>query len=81
MASKKAGGASKNGRDSWGQRLGVKAAGGQAVKGGSIIMRQRGSKFYPGNNVGQGKDYTLFAKVAGKVEFKNRLISVIPSNN
>ncbi len=81
MASKKAGGASKNGRDSQGQRLGVKAYAGQVVKAGSIIIRQRGSKFFPGLNVGQGKDYTLFAKVTGIVEFGNRLISVKPSNN
>lgn len=80
MAHKKAGGASKNGRDSVGQRLGVKAFGGQQVKAGSIIMRQRGSKFYPGLNVGQGSDYTLFAKISGKVEFNNRIISINPAS-
>ncbi|NQU17161.1 MAG: 50S ribosomal protein L27 [Candidatus Saganbacteria bacterium] len=78
MAHKKAGGASKNGRDSWGQRLGVKAYGGQVVSAGSIIMRQRGSKFYPGMNVGQGKDFTLFAKIDGAVEFTNKLVSIKP---
>lgn len=81
MASKKAGGATKNGRDSQGQRLGVKAYAGQVVKAGSIIIRQRGSKFFPGPNVGQGRDYSLFAKVTGIVEFGNRKISVIPSSN
>ena len=82
MASKKAGGATKNGRDSWGQRLGVKAFGGQVVKPGSIIYRQRGSTKKAGENVGQGKDYTLFSKVAGKVKFfDNGFISVIPLNS
>lgn len=81
MASKKAGGSTSNGRDSVGQRLGVKAFGGQVVRAGSIIMRQRGSKFYPGSNVGQGSDYTLYAKVDGIVKFGNKLISIVPSNN
>lgn len=79
MASKKAGGATKNGRDSGGQRLGVKAYGGQMVPGGSIIIRQRGSKFYPGKNVGSGRDFTLFAKVTGTILFKNNIISVVPA--
>lgn len=69
MAHKKSGGSSKNGRDSRGQRLGVKAAAGQYVPAGAIIVRQRGSSFYPGANVGQGKDYTLFAKTSGRVRF------------
>ena len=69
MAHKKAGGSTRNGRDSQSKRLGVKAFGGQAVSAGSIIVRQRGTKFHPGNNVGCGKDYTLFATADGKVEF------------
>ena len=70
MAHKKAGGASKNGRDSAGQRLGVKAFGGQQVPSGSIIIRQRGTKFSPGRNVGIGKDHTLFALTSGFVVFE-----------
>lgn len=70
MAHKKAGGSSRNGRDSAGQRLGVKLFGGQDAKGGAIIVRQRGTKFYPGANVGMGKDHTLFAEVPGKVKFR-----------
>ncbi|MFC1511474.1 50S ribosomal protein L27 [Candidatus Margulisiibacteriota bacterium] len=70
MAHKKAGGSSSNGRDSDGQRLGVKASGGQHVTAGSIIIRQRGSRFFPGQNVGQGKDYTLFALKEGFVVFE-----------
>jgi len=70
MAHKKAGGASRNGRDSNAQRLGVKVYGGEKVPAGSIILRQRGTKFYPGTNVGMGKDYTLFAKAAGLVVFE-----------
>ncbi len=70
MAHKKAGGSSRNGRDSAGQRLGVKLFGGQEAKGGSIIVRQRGTKFYPGDNVGIGKDHTLFAEIAGRVKFR-----------
>jgi large subunit ribosomal protein L27 len=72
MAPKKGLGSSKNGRDSNAQRLGIKVFGGQVVPGGSIIVRQRGTKLKPGNNVGWGKDDTLFAKVTGKVEFKDR---------
>ena len=73
MAHKKGGGSSKNGRDSESQRLGVKRYGGQIVKAGEIIVRQRGTKFHPGVNVGKGKDDTLFAKEAGKVVFSSRL--------
>ena len=69
MAHKKAGGSSRNGRDSAGRRLGVKKFGGQEVIGGNIIVRQRGTKFYPGSGVGIGKDHTLFALVAGRVRF------------
>ncbi len=69
MAHKKAGGSSRNGRDSAGRRLGVKKFGGQDVVGGNILVRQRGTKFYPGTNVGIGKDHTLFALAAGKVRF------------
>jgi len=72
MAHKKGQGSSRNGRDSNAQRLGVKAFGGQQVTGGSILVRQRGTKFSPGKNVGIGKDDTLFAKVGGKVEFQDR---------
>ena len=69
MAHKKAGGSSRNGRDSAGRRLGVKKFGGQEVIGGNILVRQRGTKFYPGANVGLGKDHTLFALTAGRVRF------------
>jgi len=69
MAHKKAGGSTRNGRDSESKRLGVKAFGGQAVSAGSIIIRQRGTRFHAGVNVGIGKDHTLFAKADGKVEF------------
>jgi large subunit ribosomal protein L27 len=69
MAHKKAGGSSRNGRDSAGRRLGVKKFGGQEVIGGNIIVRQRGTKFYPGTNVGMGKDHTLFATAQGVVRF------------
>ena len=69
MAHKKAGGSTSNGRDSQAKRLGVKVFGGQTVKAGNIIVRQRGTKFHPGNNVGMGKDHTLFALTAGKVLF------------
>ncbi len=84
MATKKAGGSSRNGRDSDGQRLGVKKFGGENVLSGNILVRQRGTKFHPGSNVGMGKDHTLFATVSGKVEFtkgrNNRsFISVIPA--
>ena len=70
MAHKKAGGSSKNGRDSESKRLGVKCYGGESVIAGNIIIRQRGTKFHPGANVGIGKDHTLFATAAGKVAFK-----------
>ena len=69
MAHKKAGGSSRNGRDSAGRRLGVKKFGGQEVVGGNILVRQRGTKFYPRTNVGLGKDHTLFALSAGRVRF------------
>ncbi len=69
MAHKKAGGSSRNGRDSESKRLGVKKFGGQTVLGGNILVRQRGTKFYPGRNVGIGKDHTLFALVEGRVAF------------
>ena len=69
MAHKKAGGSSRNGRDSAGRRLGVKKFGGQEVIGGNIIIRQRGTRVYPGRNVGMGKDHTLFALVEGRVVF------------
>lgn len=69
MATKKAGGSSKNGRDSAGRRLGVKKSDGQAVIPGNIIIRQRGTKFYPGENVGLGKDHTIFSLSSGNVKF------------
>ena len=72
MAHKKAGGSSRNGRDSEGRRLGVKKSGGQHVIPGNIIIRQRGTKYYAGENVGMGKDHTLFALVEGKVAFKEK---------
>lgn len=72
MAHKKAGGSSRNGRDSAGRRLGVKKAGGQPVIPGNIIIRQRGTKFWPGTNVGMGKDHTLFALINGVVQFKKK---------
>jgi large subunit ribosomal protein L27 len=83
MATKKAGGSSKNGRDSEGRRLGVKKYGGQKVIPGNIIVRQRGTKFHPGKNVGIGKDHTIFAVKEGKVIFTvgfkgRKYISVIP---
>jgi len=85
MAHKKAGGSSRNGRDSESKRLGVKRYGGQAVSAGEILVRQRGTKFHPGQNVGIGKDHTLFALSDGVVEFKkgrnNRsFVSVVESN-
>jgi large subunit ribosomal protein L27 len=83
MAHKKGLGSSRNGRDSNAQRLGVKIFAGQAVTGGEIIVRQRGTRFHPGDGVGIGKDDTIFAKRAGKVEFKTgrrgRVISVQPA--
>ena len=83
MAHKKGVGSSRNGRDSQSQRLGLKKFGGEKVLGGNIIARQRGTKWKPGNNVGRGKDDTLFAKVDGKVRFEDhgahgRKISIIP---
>ena len=85
MATKKAGGSSRNGRDSAGRRLGVKKYGSQSVEAGNIIVRQRGTKWHPGKNVGIGKDHTIFAKIAGIVEFakssrRSRIfINVIPA--
>ena len=83
MAHKKAGGSSRNGRDSAGRRLGVKKFGGQEVIGGNIIIRQRGTRVYPGANVGMGKDHTLFALTDGKVQFATKAkgrtyVSVVP---
>ena len=72
MAHKKAGGSSRNGRDSDGRRLGVKKFGGEAVLGGNILVRQRGTKWHAGQNVGMGTDHTLFALTAGKVAFKTK---------
>ncbi|MEE2699552.1 MAG: 50S ribosomal protein L27 [Pseudomonadota bacterium] len=72
MAHKKAGGSSRNGRDTAGRRLGVKKFGGEAVIPGNIIIRQRGTKFHPGKNVGMGKDHTIFAAVGGIVKFKEK---------
>jgi large subunit ribosomal protein L27 len=85
MAHKKAGGSSRNGRDSAGQRLGLKIFGGEVVLAGNIIARQRGTKWHPGRNVGVGKDHTLFAKIDGKVEFRTKdkgrvFVSVRPVN-
>jgi large subunit ribosomal protein L27 len=82
MAHKKAGGSSKNGRDSRGKRLGIKKFGGQAVRAGNILVRQRGSTYHPGVNVGEGSDFTLFALVDGVVEFKQgkrQTVHVVPS--
>ncbi len=85
MAHKKAGGSSRNGRDSAGRRLGIKKSGGQAVIPGNIIVRQRGTKYHPGDNVGIGRDHTIFATVAGRVSFRRRVddrvfISVDPAS-
>jgi large subunit ribosomal protein L27 len=85
MAHKKAGGSSRNGRDSAGQRLGVKKFGGEQIEAGNIIVRQRGTQFHPGQNVGMGKDHTLFAKTDGFVTFKTGLkrrtfVSVLATN-
>jgi len=79
MAHKKGGGSTRNGRDSNSQRLGVKTYGGQMISAGSIIIRQRGTKFYPGKNVGLGRDDTLFAKIDGKVEFSGSTVKVVLS--
>ncbi len=85
MAHKKAGGSSRNGRDSNPKMLGVKAYGGELIPAGSIIVRQRGTRVHPGGNVGMGRDHTLFAKIDGKVEFsvkggqKRKFVSVVPA--
>lgn len=84
MAHKKGQGSSRNGRDSQPQHLGVKAYGGQTVNGGTIIVRQRGTRFLPGLNVGQGKDDTLFAKIGGVVQFQDKgrrgkFVNIVPS--
>ena len=84
MAHKKAGGSSRNGRDSAGRRLGVKRSGGQVVLAGNILVRQRGTTFHPGDNVGMGRDHTLFARTGGQVQFKSgrggrTYVSVEPS--
>ncbi|MFA5012874.1 MAG: 50S ribosomal protein L27 [Ignavibacteria bacterium] len=82
MAHKKGLGSSKNGRDSNSQRLGVKKFGGEVVKAGNILVRQRGTKFIPGKNVGLGKDYTIFALIDGKVKFTDKqgrkILNVLP---
>jgi len=86
MASKKAGGSTRNGRDSQSKRLGVKVYGGEKVVAGNIIVRQRGTNFFPGINAGIGKDHTIFAKANGTVEFSNKgkfkrqTINIIPLN-
>ena len=85
MAHKKAGGSSRNGRDSNSKRLGVKAYGGELIEAGSIIVRQRGTRVHPGVNVGVGRDHTLFAKITGKVEFavkgpdRKNTVNVLPA--
>jgi large subunit ribosomal protein L27 len=85
MAHKKAGGSSRNGRDSQSKRLGVKRYGGELVPAGSIILRQRGTRVHPGDNVGIGRDHTLFAKIDGKVHFavkgagRRNTVSIVPA--
>ena len=85
MAHKKAGGSSRNGRDSQSKRLGVKRYGGMLINAGSIIVRQRGTQFHAGDNVGMGRDHTLFAKVTGTVEFtvkgaeNRRTVNIVPA--
>ena len=85
MAHKKAGGSSRNGRDSQSKRLGVKRFGGELVSPGAIIVRQRGTRVHPGDNVGMGRDHTLFAKAAGRVKFSQKgpgsatRVSVVPA--
>ena len=85
MAHKKAGGSSRNGRDSQAKRLGVKAFGGELVPAGSIIIRQRGTQVHPGENVGMGRDHTLFAKIEGRVQFSQhgaanrKTVSIVPA--
>lgn len=86
MAHKKGAGSSRNGRESHSKRLGIKIFGGQEVKAGNILVRQRGTKHHPGNNVGIGKDHTLFALIDGKVEYKRKqddksVVSVVPGAN
>jgi large subunit ribosomal protein L27 len=84
MAHKKAGGSSRNGRESQSKRLGVKRFGGEIIPAGSIIVRQRGTQMHPGENVGMGRDHTLFAKITGRVEFGikgslgHKVVSVVP---
>jgi large subunit ribosomal protein L27 len=83
MAHKKAGGSSRNGRDSNSQRLGIKAFGGESVLAGNILARQRGTRWHPGHNVGLGRDHTLFALIDGRVEFRTKakgriFVSVVP---
>jgi large subunit ribosomal protein L27 len=86
MAHKKAGGSSRNGRDSESKRLGVKRYGGEVISAGSIIVRQRGTQFHPGDNVGIGKDHTLFAKIEGTVAFtvkgpkRRRMVNIVPAS-
>jgi large subunit ribosomal protein L27 len=85
MAHKKAGGSSRNGRDSQSKRLGVKRFGGELIPAGSIIVRQRGTRVHPGENVGMGRDHTLFAKVTGRVQFaqkgpdSRKTVNVVPA--
>jgi large subunit ribosomal protein L27 len=85
MAHKKAGGSSRNGRDSQSKRLGVKRFGGERVSAGAIIVRQRGTQVHPGDNVGMGRDHTLFARVTGRVEFSqkgpdsHKTVNVVPA--
>ena len=85
MAHKKAGGSSRNGRDSQAKRLGVKCFGGELIPAGSIIVRQRGTQVHPGINVGMGRDHTLFARITGKVEFaqkgpnNHKTVNVVPA--
>jgi large subunit ribosomal protein L27 len=85
MAHKKAGGSSRNGRDSQAKRLGVKAYGGEQVNAGQILVRQRGTRVHPGSNVGMGRDHTLFARVTGKVQFavkgaaSRQTVSIVPA--
>ena len=85
MAHKKGGGSTRNGRDSESKRLGVKSYGGQLISAGSIIVRQRGTEFHPGDNVGMGKDHTLFAKIDDVVQFvvkganRRRVVTIVPA--
>ena len=84
MASKKGGGSTSNGRDSHSKRLGVKSYGGELISAGSIIVRQRGTQVHAGDNVGMGKDHTLFAKITGRIQFRvkgpqnHKVVSVVP---